>query len=68
VLHLLAIGFYYFVKRENLVKPMINGTKSATNEELQAVLPETARPVWLAWAVVAVVSALTYAVVARPVW
>lgn len=68
VLHLSAIGFYYFVKRENLVKPMINGTKSATDKELQAVLPETPRPVWLAWAVVAVVSALTYAVVARPFW
>ena len=68
VLHLSAIGFYYFVKRENLVKPMITGTKSATSAELQAVLPETPRPVWLAWLVVIVACALTYAVVARPFW
>ncbi len=68
VLHLSAIGFYHFVKRENLVKPMIFGTKSATDAELQAVLPETPRPVWLAWLVVIVVSALTYTVVARPLW
>ena len=68
VLHLSAIGFYYFVKRENLVKPMINGTKSATDEELLAVSSETPRPVWLAWLVVTVASALTYAVVARPFW
>ncbi|MCB2008777.1 MAG: cytochrome B, partial [Rhodoferax sp.] len=28
VLHLLAIAYYYFAKRNNLVKPMIDGDKS----------------------------------------
>lgn len=30
VLHLLAIAYYYFAKRNNLVKPMIDGDKSLT--------------------------------------
>jgi len=32
VLHLGAIAFYYFRKRENLVKPMITGDKSTPLE------------------------------------
>lgn len=35
VLHLLAIAFYYFGKRENLVRPMLDGDKRAPGAGLQ---------------------------------
>ncbi len=35
VLHLLAITYYYFAKRDNLVKPMLDGDKTVTTGPLQ---------------------------------
>ncbi|MCZ4317034.1 cytochrome b/b6 domain-containing protein [Comamonadaceae bacterium G21597-S1] len=35
VLHLLAIAYYYFAKRNNLVKPMIDGDKSVASAGLR---------------------------------
>lgn len=68
VLHLCAIGFYFFVKRENLVTPMITGAKSGAADEYETVATEVAPPQWLAWLLVMLVAGLTYAVVARPFW
>jgi len=68
VVHLLAIGFYFFVKRENLVKPMITGEKTLPDALFKGIPPETARPVWLSWIVAIFVGALTYMLVARPFW
>lgn len=45
-LHLLAIGYYFFVKKENLVKAMLTGNKTHDGEA-----PDVARPVWLAPAI-----------------
>jgi len=65
VLHLAAIGFYFFIKRDNLVKPMITGEKSGADGDLQPVLPENARPIWLSWFCVVVAGGVTYALAAR---
>jgi cytochrome b len=49
--HLFAIGFHFFVKRENLIKPMITGVKHWTGADRTPA----AAPTWLA-AVIAVAS------------
>ena len=43
-LHLLAIAYYYFAKKENLLTPMFTGVKHLVGDSVEA-----ARPVWLAW-------------------
>ena len=43
-LHLLAIAYYYFAKKENLLTPMFTGVKHLVSDSVEA-----ARPVWLAW-------------------
>ncbi len=43
VLHLLAVAYYFFVKKENLVKAMFTGKKPFEGEA-----PMVARPIWLA--------------------
>jgi cytochrome b len=68
VLHLAAIAFYVFYKKDNLVKPMITGEKSLPDGQFQTLLPENARPAWVFVVVVLVVAATTYCVVARPFW
>ncbi len=42
VLHLLAVGYYAFAKKENLAKAMVTGTKPVEGDA-----PPIARPVWL---------------------
>lgn len=64
--HLCAIAFYFFVKHDNLIKPMVTGTKSSNDGEFQPVLSENARPIWLSWIAVGVAATITYMVVARP--
>lgn len=76
VLHLCAIAFYVFVKREALVKAMFTGDKRIVAEEANAnndgqngaKMPETPRPLWLSWVCAIAVAGLTYAVTARPFW
>lgn len=64
-LHLAAIAFYFFVKKENLVKPMLNGRKVAdVSAEQEAVTAKRPAP-WLAWALAIGVGLLTYLVVTR---
>lgn len=43
-LHLLAIAYYYFAKKENLLTPMFTGVKHLVSDSVEA-----ARPAWLAW-------------------
>jgi cytochrome b len=75
-LHVAAILFYVFVKKENLVKAMFTGKKSVESIEPsdlnanegghpQAEMPETARPAWLFVVVALIVAALTWAVVTK---
>ena len=50
-IHILAVAFHFFIERENLLKPMITGTKPRIGDDS---VPATA-PTWLA----AVIAALT---------
>jgi cytochrome b len=68
VAHLLAIGYYVFIKHDNLVKPMITGEKSSNDGQFQPVLPENARPIWLSWLVALFAGGAAYVIVARPWW
>jgi cytochrome b len=54
-LHVLAIAWYYFAKKENLVRPMLTGIKNIADDAAQ--LP---RPVWLAWLVAGLVAFAVY--------
>ncbi len=65
IAHLSAIAFYFFIKHDNLIKPMITGTKSSNDGEFQPVLPESARPIWLSWIAVGIAAGVTYAIVTR---
>ncbi|MCE2989375.1 MAG: cytochrome b/b6 domain-containing protein [Nitrosomonadaceae bacterium] len=64
-LHLAAIAFYFFVKKENLVKPMLNGSKVADGSTAQAASAQKRPAPWLAWALAICVGVLTYLVVTR---
>ena len=77
-LHLAAIGYYFFAKKENLVKAMVSGDKvvdgmgnvpEESNTSIGGAfgtkVPETPRPAWLSWFVAIVVGGLTTAVVTR---
>jgi cytochrome b len=55
-IHVLAVIFYFFYKRENLVKPMITGVKQWSGTEPE---PATGRT-WLAAAVTALVGLMVY--------
>ena len=50
-IHILAVAFHFFIERENLLKPMITGTKPRTGDDS---VPATA-PTWLA----AIITVLT---------
>lgn len=65
VLHLAAIGFYFFIKRDNLVKPMITGQKSNVDGQFEPFLPEDARPIWLSWFCVIIATGITTAIATR---
>jgi cytochrome b len=79
VLHVCAIVFYHFVKKENLVKAMITGEKPASTSpkddasnalsgaEFQASSHQAARPAWVFWLVSIVIGVLTWAVVTKAV-
>ncbi|MFN7219624.1 MAG: cytochrome b/b6 domain-containing protein, partial [Burkholderiales bacterium] len=64
-LHLAAIAFYFFVKKENLVKPMLNGSKVADVSMAQEASAQKRPAPWLAWALAICVGVLTYLVVTR---
>jgi cytochrome b len=66
--HLAAIAFYFFKKKENLVKAMVTGEKesnSSNGGHLEAQMAETPRPVWSFWIIAALVTAIVYAVVTK---
>lgn len=64
-LHLAAILFYTFVKRESLLKPMFTGEKSGEGAAFEAEIAEKARPAWAFWFIVALIAVLVWAVVTR---
>jgi cytochrome b len=66
--HLAAIAFYFFKKKENLVKPMLNGEKMANpsvDGHFEAEMAEKLRPVWTFWVTAIAVAGATYAVVTK---
>lgn len=67
-LHLAAIIFYSFYKKERLVKAMLTGDKvenSSIDSHLESKMPERPRPYWLSWLTVMIISALVYALTTR---
>lgn len=67
-LHLAAVIFYSFYKKERLVKAMLTGDKiqnSSIDGHLEAKIAETPRPYWLSWLTVMIVGALVYALATR---
>lgn len=65
-LHIAAVLFYLFVKRENLIKPMITGKKPAIKYEGARSI--TSSKVWLALVLVVIISAaLATVIVTAPV-
>ena len=50
-IHLFAVAFHFFVKRENLLKPMITGIKYWSGNDTEPLIA----PIWLA-TVIAVAS------------
>ena len=55
VIHISAIAYYYFRKKNNLVLPMVTG-----NKVLFVLVPQRVRPIWLAPALIALVVAIVY--------
>jgi cytochrome b len=66
--HLLAIAFYFFVKKDNLVKPMITGEKSNIDGQFEAKMPEKARPYWLSWFIAILTVLIVVLVVNKLFW
>lgn len=58
--HLAAVAFAFFYKKENLVKAMVTGDKM-----LPASAATAPRPVWLAWVVGVCVAVATYALLEK---
>jgi len=56
-LHLAAIAFAYFYKKENLIVPMLTGDKKMSETE---TIPAGQRPAWLAWVIGTCVALATY--------
>ena len=67
-LHLAAIIFYSFYKKERLVKAMLTGDKirnASIDSHLEAKMRERPRPYWLAWLTAMIIGALVYALATR---
>ena len=56
-LHLAAIAFAYFYKKENLILPMLTGVKQLSET---GVISAQQRPAWRAWVIGACVALVTY--------
>lgn len=59
-IHLVAIAFSWFYKRQNLVMPMFTGDKLGSASAAENLLRHP-RPIWLAWLTGACVAIATYA-------
>ncbi len=57
-LHVLAIAYYYFARKENLLTPMFTGIKNIVAESA-----EKPRPAWLAWVIAATAGMAVYLLV-----
>jgi cytochrome b len=60
-MHLVAVGFHFFVKRDNLVKPMLSGDKTLPIEAVSSIDSATRR--FLALTIVSICSASVAALV-----
>lgn len=59
-IHLAAIAFSWFYKKQNLVKPMFTGDKILPASAAERPSPRP-RPIWLAWLIGVCVAIATYA-------
>ena len=59
-IHLAAIAFSWFYKKQNLVKPMFTGVKILPASAAERPSPRP-RPIWLAWLIGVCVAIATYA-------
>ena len=66
--HLIAIAFYFFVKKDNLVKPMITGEKSNIDGQFGAEMAEKARPYWLSLFIAVLTVLIVVLVVNKLFW
>ncbi len=64
-IHIGAILFYVFVKKDQLIKPMFTGEKPITSEQFDGKIAESHRPYWIFWLTALVVAAFTYIVVTK---
>ncbi len=58
-IHVLAVLFHYFYKRENLVKPMITGLKQWSGTESEQAISRT----WIAAAIIGLIGLAVYLLV-----
>jgi cytochrome b len=63
--HVAAILFYVFVKKDNLVKAMFTGEKSSVDERFGAKMAEKPRKIWVFWIVATLVGVLIYLIASR---
>lgn len=59
-MHIAAIAYYYFCKKDNLVLPMVTGNKMRSDD-----VPQRVRPIWLAPSLIALVVTVVYWLVYR---
>ena len=70
-LHLSAIVFYAVVKKEQLIEAMLTGKKEidpSIGGQFEAEMPEKARPAWLSWSIIFVISGVVYALVTKAIF
>jgi cytochrome b len=64
-IHIAAILFYMFVKKDNLIKAMFTGKKSSADGQFRAEVAEKPRRIWLSWFIAVTVGMLVYLVASR---
>lgn len=68
VLHVGAVLFYFIVKREDLIHPMLHGKKKLPAEVAAQERQHSFAPLWLAAVLLALSAGLVYLLVMLPTW
>ncbi len=67
-LHIAAIAFYFFVKKDNLVKPMLTGDKEVVVDGVVEPMVESANLWWRFGVIALLVAGGVYAVYTKALW